>query len=125
VTPGEWSIAPLLAGPFGPNAGPSESVTTEMTAVAAPFDSSVSSTTGDLWLTSLDPGYFGSAAFAPVTVNPGQSATIPVTITPSGAPGSTDSGTLYLDDMNAVLFAEILAPNGNQVAAFPYSYSVK
>jgi subtilisin family serine protease len=125
VTPGEWSIAPLLAGPFGPAAGPSESVTTEMTAVAAPFDPSVSSAVGDLWLTSLDPTYFGSAAFAPVTVSPGQSVTIPVTITPSGAPGSTDSGTLYLDDMNAVLFAEILAPNGDQVAAFPYRYSVK
>jgi hypothetical protein len=94
-----------------------------MTATTAPFDPSVSSTAGDLWLTSVDPAYFGSAALAPVTVNPGDSATIPVTITP-GASRSTDRGTLYLDDMNAVLFGEYLAPNGDQVAAFPYRYSV-
>jgi subtilisin family serine protease len=126
VTPGEWSIAPILAGPFGSAAGGAEPVTTSMTAVAAPFDPTVSSATGDLWLTSVDGlGYFESSAFDPVTVNPGQSATIPVTITPSGAPGTTDSGTLYLDDTNAVLFAEVLAPNGDQVAAFPYSYTVK
>jgi subtilisin family serine protease len=125
VTPGEWSIAPLLTGAFGAAAQPSEPVTTSMTADAAPFDPSVSSTTGDLWLSSINASYFGSPAFVPVTVNPGASATIPVTITPSGPSGSTDSGTLYVDDMNAVLFAEFLAPNGNQVAALPYTYSVR
>ena len=125
LTPGEWSIAPVLAGPFGPTGGSNEDVTTSMTVVTAPFDPSVSSATGDLWLTSTDPAYFGGPALAPVTVNPGHSATIPVTITPSGPSGSTDRGTLYIDDMNAVLFGEFAAPNGNQVAAFPYRYSVK
>ena len=125
VTPGEWSIAPLLTGPFGSTGGGTEPVTTSMTANTAPFDPSVSSPVGDLWLTSVDPAYFGSAALAPVTVNPGASATIPVTITPSGTSRPTDRGTLYVDDMNAVLFGEFLAPNGNQVAAFPYRYSVK
>ena len=125
VTAGEWSIAPLLTGAFGSTAQASEPVTTSMTAVTAPFDPSVSSTTGDLWLTSVDPAYFGGPALVPVTVNPGASVTIPVTITPSGASGSTDSGTLYVDDMNAILFGEFAAPNGDQVAAFPYRYSVK
>ncbi len=126
VTAGEWSIAPLLSGVFGRNgAASTEPVTTSMTVVTAPFDRSVSSSTGDLWLTSLDPSYFGSPALAPVTVNPGQSALVPVTITPSGSSGSTDSGTLYLDDTNAVLFDAYLAPNGDQVAAFPYSYSIR
>ena len=122
VTPGEWSIAPLLTGAFGSTGGTSEPVTTSMTATTAPFDSSVSAATGDLWLSSTDASYAG---FAPVTVDPGDSTTIPVTITPTGAAGTTDTGTLYLDDTNEVLFDAFLAPNADQVAAFPYSYSVK
>ena len=121
VTPGEWSIAPLLTGAFGSTGGTSEPVTTSMTATTAPFDSSVSAATGDLWLSSTDASYSG---FAPVTVNPGDSATIPVMITPTGASATTDTGTLYLDDTNEVLFDAFLAPNADQVAAFPYSYSV-
>ena len=60
-----------------------------------------------------------------MVVQPGQSATIPVTITPSGASGTTVKGRLYIDDTNLFLFAAFVAPNGNQVTSVPYEYTVK
>jgi hypothetical protein len=59
-----------------------------------------------------------------VVVQPGKSATIVVTIAPSGAAGSTVSGNLYLDDDSLFLFGG-LAPNANTVAAIPYSYRIR
>jgi hypothetical protein len=55
----------------------------------------------------------------PVTLAPGQSTTITVTITPAGASGSTVRGTLYIDDFNN------LTDGGDELAAFPYTYQIK
>ncbi|HEX4011266.1 MAG TPA: S8 family serine peptidase [Solirubrobacteraceae bacterium] len=123
LSPGEWDVAPDVVGAFGSMGAPQEPVDTTMTATTAPFDPAVSSQTGDLWLASTDPSTL--AGFSPITVGPGQSATIPVTITPTGPSGTTDSGTLYIDDTDLFLFQNILEPTGDQVAALPYSYTVK
>jgi hypothetical protein len=120
LTPGEWSIAPVEVGPFGSAPAPSEDVQTAMLVDALTFDPAITSATGDLWLTSVDP----TATFNTLTIDPGQTKTINVTITPSGAPGTVVSGTLYVDDANLVAFG-FLAPNANQVAALPYKYTIK
>jgi hypothetical protein len=60
-----------------------------------------------------------------VVVNPGQTVTIPVTITPSAPAGSTESGTLYVDDSYFFLYEFFNGLNGNDVAAVPYTYTVK
>jgi hypothetical protein len=57
-----------------------------------------------------------------VIVNPGKSATIPVTITPGGTAGQIVSGTLYVDDASLVDFGSLI-PNGSQLAALPYTYT--
>ena len=98
-----------------------------MTATTAGFDSAVSSPTGDLWLGSAN----ASATFTPYVVNPGQSVTIPVTFTPSGhgrehgdAARSTSPTPrssrpdLNFDDQPGN------TPEGSDVAAFPYSYTI-
>ena len=127
VAPGDWTVTPFLQGPTGANQAPSQPATASMTATHAAFDPAVTSTTGDLWLGSLDP----NSLFTPVVVDPGQSATIPVTITPSGSSGTVVSGTLYLSASSflpsAVTFNELPnnAPEGSDVAAFPYTYTVK
>ena len=70
------------------------------------------------------------APFTPYVVNPGQSVSIPVTITPAGKSGSAVTGTLYVADSSFTsgtvtyngypgTFAE-----GSDVAAFPYSYTI-
>jgi hypothetical protein len=90
-----------------------------MTATTLPFDPTVTSTTGDLW-TGI--GTFGS--FNPITVNPGQSGTINVTITSTGASGTVVTGALYID---AVVFWPPPSGGlmGSELAVLPYTYKIK
>lgn len=117
--PGLWDMAPDVVGPFGGTGATQEPVNTSLAATTPAFDPAISSPPGDLWATSLNP----SASFGTVIVDPGKSATIPVTITLSGPAGTVVSGTLYLDDASLVDFGNLI-PNGNQVAAFPYTYTI-
>ena len=48
-----------------------------------------------------------------------------MTIKPAGSSGTAVSGTLYVDDYSNVLFANFFDPIGDQVAAIPYSYTIK
>jgi hypothetical protein len=119
VTAGVWFALPDEIGPFsGP--APAGTATLAMTATTKEFDSAVTSTAGDLWLASTNP----AATFSPVTINPGQSATVNVTITPSGASGTVVSGNLYVDD-----FIENVPPYsqeaGDELVALPYTYTIK
>jgi hypothetical protein len=91
-----------------------------MTAHTKGFDPAVTSSTGDVWLASTNP----ATTFSPLVLNPGQTGTINVTITPSGASGTQITGTLYVDD-----FVSGVPPygqlGGDELAAFPYSYTIK
>lgn len=124
IAQGQWSILPVEYGAFGPAGGPTETVTTSASVTTSPFDPTVSSPTGDFEAASADPAHMLSTV-APVTVDPGQTGQIPVTIKPTGASGTTVSGTLYLDDFSNVLLDTFVNPIGNQVAAIPYSYTIK
>jgi subtilisin family serine protease len=127
IADGDWTITPFLVGPTGKKAAKAVTASTSMTATTAAFDPAVSSPTGDLWLGSVN----ASNGFTPYVVNPGQSVTIPVTITPEGTSGSTVTGTLYLDDASVVPsivtfdFLPTNGPEGSEVAAFNYSYTIK
>jgi hypothetical protein len=98
--------------------------TASMTATAAAFDPAVTAPTGDLWLGSTD----ASTTFAPYVVQPGQSVTIPVTITPAGKAGTVVSGTLYVADSSFFPTAPLGGagglPLGSDVAAFRYRYTI-
>jgi hypothetical protein len=123
LTQSLWDIAPDVVGPFGATGAPNEPVATTMSVATAPFDPAVTSQTGDLWLASTDPSQL--TGLLPVVVGPGQTGTIPVTITPSGPSGSHVVGTLYVDDYNESAFQGYFQPDGNDVAAIPYSYNIK
>jgi hypothetical protein len=133
IAPGAWTIAPDVVGPFGADGVPNENVTTSMTATSNAFDPDVSSSTGDMWQGSVDPAAL--TGLSPVVIGPGQTGTISVTITPSGAAGSQKSGTLYIDAEDLFQFqvnANVVnlstgnpLPNGSEVAAIPYSYTVR
>jgi len=124
VPAGFWYAAPTECGPYAftlnPPSAPSGSATVSMTVQTKGFDQTVSSTTGDLWLLFINP----AATFSPLVLNPGQTGTISVTITPSGASGTVVTGTLYLDD-----FVSFVPPygqgTGDELAAFPYTYTIK
>jgi len=113
VTQGLWSAAPT---PIGPTNGPvSGTATLSAMATTKAFDPAATSSTGDLWLAAnqATPG-----PFAPLVLQPGQTGTITVTITASGAKGSTVSGVLYVDTFADALFS------GDEIAAVPYSYTI-
>ncbi len=127
VTAGEWGITPFQKGPDGPNGVTPVTANTAMGATTEAFDPAMTSPTGDFWLQAVN----SSAPVNAVVVNPGQSATIPVTITPSGASGSVVNGTLYLDDLTSASGAatwQELAFNVSQaseLAAIPYEYTIR
>jgi hypothetical protein len=120
VTAGLWSAGPTECGPYsGP--APAGSATVSMTAETKAFDSAVSSPTGDLWEGAINP----DAPFSPVTIYPGESKVIDVTITPSGSSGTTVSGHLYVDDLeSAVPPAAYSQLTGDELTVIPYSYTI-
>jgi hypothetical protein len=123
ISPGLWAIVPAEIGPFTAAGASAATASTTFSAVTKAFDSSVSSSTGDLWQAVEG---VSAAALAPVYIPAGGSATVTVTITPSGAKGSTDAGTLYVDDLTIAGFNGIFDdPNADEVVAIPYSYTIK
>jgi hypothetical protein len=120
VQNGVWFATPSEFGPYSAAGATPGTVSVTMTATTKAFDPAVTTAGGDFWVQSLDP----TATFTPVIIFPGESATIPVTITPSGTSGTVVSGTLYVDD-----FASAVPPyfqtGGNEIAALPYTYTIQ
>jgi hypothetical protein len=118
VTAGLWSANPTECGPYSQQA-PAGTATASMSVETKAFDPAVTSPGGDIWLDSVDP----TAPFSPITINPGQSATINVTITPTGPVGTVITGDLYVDD-----FVNGVSPygqlTGDELAAIPYEYTI-
>jgi hypothetical protein len=118
VTDGFWSATPSEIGPY-PSGAPAGTVSMAMTATTKAFDPAVTSATGDVWQASVNP----ATTFSPVVINPGQTATVNVTITPAAAAGTVVSGNLYIDD-----FLSNVPPygqqSGDELAALPYEYTV-
>jgi hypothetical protein len=118
VTAGGWSADPTECGPY-PAPAPAGTVSATMTAVTKAFDPAVTSPTGDLWLEATDP----SSTFTPVVIEPGQSTTVNVTITPGATAGTVVNGTIYVDDFTSEV-PPYDVPAGDEIAALPYSYTV-
>ncbi|HYB14772.1 MAG TPA: S8 family serine peptidase [Streptosporangiaceae bacterium] len=123
VSAGGWYAAPTECGPY-PAAAPAGTATVSMTAQIKPFDPAVTSAPGDLWLAAAD-GPSALSTLSPVVINPGQTATIDVTITPSGSAGTVVSGNLYIDTSSTGLPTAVYSQlAGNELAAFPYEYTI-
>jgi hypothetical protein len=147
VSPGLWAADIGQTGPFdGP--APAGTVSTAAVAQGQLFDPAVTSSTGDFWQLGVGSGddaalaalkanakggkYVAQAtgkqatasttaaadATGPVILQPGQSATITVTITPGAAKGSTVKGHLYVDTVSQVTLG------GDELIDLPYSYKV-
>jgi hypothetical protein len=114
VTAGIWFASPNECGPYAAPA-PVGTVSVSLSANTKPFDPAVASTPGDLWTLG---------ALSPVVIAPGQTATINVTITPAGPSGTVVAGTLYVDDLVADV-PPYGQTSGDELAAFPYTYTIK
>ncbi len=67
-----------------------------MVAYTNPFDSAISSSTGDAWAQAVS----ASAPYTPLTLAPGQSGTITLTITPNAPKGTVVRGFIAVDTFN-------------------------
>jgi hypothetical protein len=119
LQPGIWIASPDELGPYRHAAKPG-STTMAMTVTAKAFDPAVTSPPGDFWQLSVDV----ALPFTPVTVRPGKSTVIHVTIRPTGKPGTVVRGDLYVDD-----YLPGVPPYGQQTAdelvAIPYAYTIR
>ncbi len=119
VATGLWAAVVDQVGYFGTDGAPAGTTHVDLSAHTLGFDDAVTSSTGDYWAASTNPvADVGSA----VTINPGQSKTITVTITPDAAVGSKVSGVLNI--YTPPSFALSFATTGDQLATLPYSYTV-
>jgi len=121
VTAGLWYAEPTECGPYAaPATAGTATATDAMAAQTKAFDPTVTSTTGDLWLASMNP----AATVSPVSINPGQTVEVNVTFTPTGGPGSVVHGTLYVDDVTDAVppYAQFSA---SELAAIPYEYTIR
>jgi hypothetical protein len=83
------------------------------------FDTEVTCATGDMWLAATG----SEGTFSPVLVGAGATATIHVTITPSGAAGTQVSGHLYVDDVTTDV-PPYGQQSGDELTSIPYAYTI-
>jgi Subtilase family len=119
VTQGLWFAVPSEIGPFSPAGAASTSVTATMSVATQQFDTTASSTTGDFWRFGIA-SLAATAQYNLLTVNPGQTRTITLTLKPAGAKGTVVHGMLYIDDfVDSLQFL-----SGSQLVALPYAYTI-
>jgi hypothetical protein len=119
VTSGVWFVTPAECGPYATSA-PAGTVSVTMTAQTRKFDPAVRSNIGDFWRAAVNP----ATPFGVLVIQPGQTKTIRVSITPSGPSGTVVSGHLYVDEFLADV-PPYGQTTGDEIAALPYSYTIK
>jgi hypothetical protein len=116
---GIWFTDVDELGFFGTTGAPPGSSTLTTSARTPGFDSSVTSSTGDPFLSAIDPTADTGTA---VTIQPGETKTIKITIVPAGKQGRTVSGLLNVVTPPAVVGNFVTT--GDVVVQVPYSYTV-
>jgi len=117
VSPGLWLLNPDEVGPYPAGGAPTDTASASLSAVTQAFDPAVTTNTDDFWQVG-----FAFSNF--LYLQPGQSGTISVAISPTGSPGTVVSGDLYVDDFTLADFFAAPLPDGDELAAIPYSYKI-
>ena len=112
AAPGQEWIGIDPQGPFPAPVSGTANVT--MVATTNAFDSAITSSTGDAWALSFN----SQAPYTPLTLAPGQSGTITITITPNAPKGTVVSGFIAVDTFNQA------TSSGDEIINIPYTYTV-
>ncbi|MCW2541515.1 MAG: hypothetical protein JWN95_3240 [Frankiales bacterium] len=119
VGQGYWFTHMEEVGAIGPDGAPTGTSTLVGSARTQGFDAAVTSSTGDPYLSAVDPtADFGT----PVVINPGETGTITIKIKPTAKKGTKVTGVLYL--VTPALGFATFNTTGDVIAAVPYSYTV-
>ncbi len=116
-----WAAFPSLVGPFPAGGAAPGSVSMQAVIRARGFATDVTSDTGNPLLATVRAD---APASTPITLAPGGRATITVTLKPTAKVGTTVRGTLYLDTLQPDTGAAGVSSFADEVAAFPYAYTV-
>jgi hypothetical protein len=114
LAPGAWIALPEPMGPFGPNGVGNVSATVSAAADFPVLDPAVSASSGNAWAAFS----LGSGPYTPVSLDPGQSGTITLTITPTAPKGTVVRGFVELETFNTFTFS------ADEVVRIPYTYRV-
>jgi hypothetical protein len=112
VAPGQEWVGVDPEGPFP--APVSGTANVSMVAMTNAFDSAITSSTGDAWALSFN----ANATYTPLTLAPGQTGTITITITPNAPKGTVVSGFIAVDTFNKA------TSSGDEIINIPYTYTV-
>ena len=112
IAPGFFFGLPEATGPF--ITGTTGTANLAAVAFTNPFDSAVTSTSGDVWAQSVN----AIAPYSPLTLAPGQTGTITLTITPNAPKGTVVSGFIGVDTLN------LATASGDELVNIPYTYTV-
>ncbi|QHA02360.1 S8 family serine peptidase [Streptomyces broussonetiae] len=123
VVPGFWSSYVQQIGPFPAAGAPAGTSTITTSAHTQAFDPALTSSTNDPFTLAVNAS---APRLSPVTVRPGATGSLEVTITPRGAKGSTVHGVLYLVTApgGVATANNQIGTTGSVLAAIPYSYTV-
>ena len=115
LAPSFYFGIPEATGPF-PGGGVGSGATVNLAAVANAnlFDPSVFSSTGDVWAQSVNAG----APYTPLSIGPGNSGTINLTIIPTASKGRVVHGFIAVDTFN------LASLSGDELTVIPYTYKV-
>jgi len=128
---GYWIAAPTLAGPYSDPGLRRSTVQLGASVNARQFDAGADSSTGDKFIAAL--ADFGvnlglPTHYTPLTLAPGQTGVITVTLTPNAAPGTTVKGFVYVDAFNVnssgAAAGTLVTGSGDELRALPYAYTV-
>jgi hypothetical protein len=128
LTSGVYLVGPQEIGPYPPTGAPLTGISVGDVFQTQGFNTDIAPSTGDLWEALLN---VTTQPYAPLVLAPGQTGTITVTITPTAGSGTTVSGNLYVDTFAATTGFPAASPSspitwsGDEVAALPYTYTVK
>ncbi|TDV57632.1 S8 family serine peptidase [Actinophytocola oryzae] len=125
VSKGIWFSSLQEIGPFGDEGAQPGQGTYTPSMRTAGFDASVTSSTGDPFDLSVDPNGVGGT---PTVIQPGQTATIQVTITPAGHRGDSIEGHLNLVTVPVLPTGVTALPfygTGEVISVLPYSYRIR
>jgi hypothetical protein len=117
---GVWFTDVNEIGAVGPEGAPTANCSVGLTARTLAFDDAMTSSTRDFWAVAVDPNAdLGNA----VTIQPGDTATITLTITPTAKVGSLVRGLLNVYTPPSFAYPTFNT-TGDLLAQIPYSYTV-
>ncbi len=133
VPSGVWLAAPTLIGPYSDPGATPTTVILGGIVDAQPFDAAAVPSTGDLYAREYAQQAGDTpptAPYHPLTLAPGQTGVVTVTITPAADSGAVVDGFLYVDAVNvnsddpATGSPNLITGSGDELAVLPYTYTV-